>query len=128
MAIFGRRGDPVGSPGSEKPASLRSHAQPSARIRSGAICNQLRSLLDFRLTEQWFCCPDVAAVKFAKQVRRKESEEAKSLLSKREVLCTIVIAVMSIHALTQVAKSDYRVNCRYPGFVRITIPLRVFYF
>ena len=53
MAIFGRRGDPVGSPGSEKPASLRSHAQPPARDRSGAIYIQLRSLLDFRLTEQW---------------------------------------------------------------------------
>ena len=50
MAIFGRRGDPVGSPGSEKPASLRSHAQPSARIRSGAISIEIRSLLDFRLT------------------------------------------------------------------------------
>ena len=50
MAIFGRRGDPVGSPGPEKPASLRSHAQPSARIRSGAISIEIRSLLDFRLT------------------------------------------------------------------------------
>ena len=50
MAIVSRRGDPVGSPGSEKPASLRSHAQPSARIRSGAISNEIRSLLDFRLT------------------------------------------------------------------------------
>ena len=43
-------------------------------------------------------------MKFAKQVRRKDTEEAETLLYKREVLCAIFVFVMSIQALTQVTK------------------------